>query len=91
MNLAQKISNDLNLTFIEEEEPEGNVCFANSDELRPEFKEFFTSADLSNYEYAVSHSEKKYKEILVYESILKDRLIFWKLVALGSEMKIKKK
>ena len=91
MELAEKISKALGLMYRNQIKSEGNVCFANSDELRPEFKEFFTSADLSNYEYAVSHSEKKYKEILVHESILKDRLIFWKLVALGSEMKIKKK
>lgn len=89
MNLAQKISNDLNLTFIEETEPEGNVCFANSDQLRPEFKEVFTSADLSNYQYAVSHARKN-KEALSIESLPKDRHTFWKLVALGSEMKIKK-
>ena len=86
MELAEKISKALGLIFVNQNEPEGNVCFANSDELRPEFKEIFTSVDLLNYQFAVLNSEK-YKEFITSELVPKERKIFWELVALGNHLK----
>lgn len=86
MELAEKISKALELLFINQNEPEGNVCFANSNELCPEFKETFTSVDLMNYEFAVLHSEK-YKDFISSDLIPKDRKIFWEMVALGKMLK----
>ena len=86
MELAEKISNALGLLFINQNEPEGNVCFANSNELRPEFKETFTSVDLINYEFAVLHSDK-YKDFISSDLVPKERKIFWELVALGKKLK----
>lgn len=63
MELAEKISKALGLIHLNKTEITGNVCFANSDELRAEFKETFTSVDLMNYEFAVLHSEK-YKDFI---------------------------
>ncbi|MFD2909276.1 hypothetical protein ACFSX9_11115 [Flavobacterium ardleyense] len=79
MELAEKISKALDLTFMDQKEPEGNVCFANSDELRPEFKDIFTAVDLLNYEYAVLQLEE-YKELTSSDLVPTDRKTFWKLV-----------
>lgn len=69
-NLNPKILLDiekrLNLTFLPEKE-EGNVCMANSAEVRPDFRTTFTPLDLLDYIYAVLHSpayREKYKEFL---------------------------
>lgn len=86
MELAENISKALGLLFINQNEPEGNVCFVNSNELRPEFKETFTSVDLMNYEFAVLHSEK-YKDFISSDLVPKERKIFWELVALGKKLK----
>lgn len=85
MELAEKTSKALGLLFIDQNESESNVCFATSDELRPEFKETFTSVDLMHYEFAVLHSEK-YKEFITSDLVPKERKIFWELVAFGLEL-----
>lgn len=86
MELAEKISKGLGLLFINQTESEGNVCFGNSNELRAEFKETFTSVDLMNYEFAISHSEK-YKDFISSDFVPNNREIFWELVALGKKLK----
>ena len=86
MELAEKISKALGLMYRNQTKSEGNVCFANSDELRPEFRETFTSADLMNYEYALLNSNKYFK-LLTTDLLPKDRKIFWELVALGNHLK----
>ena len=87
MELAEKISKALGLLFINLNELGGNVCFVNNnDELRPEFKEIFTTKDLLNYAYALLYSEN-YRADLIDEVLPKDRVTFWKLVALGSILK----
>lgn len=85
MELAEKISKELGLMHLNQTRPESNVCFANSDELRPEFKETFTLVDLLNYKFAVLHSEK-YKDFISADLVPTDRKIFWEMVALGREL-----
>lgn len=92
--IVQKITNGLSLTFIKINEVEGNVCFANSKELRSEFKETFTSKDLEDYIYATLHSIE-YKKIYSqfskggspFLSIPTKRIDFWKLVQKGEELR----
>lgn len=65
--IVKQIEDRLGLTFTNEKEIEGEVCFANSDEVRPEFKQSFAPIDLLDYIYAVLHSPRyreKYKEFL---------------------------
>lgn len=45
----------LGLTFASQKEHEGNVCLANSHEVRPEFKETFTSKNLFDYILSLIH------------------------------------
>jgi len=37
------------LTFIKDDVPEGNVCYADNPDLRPEFKSSFRPSDVENY------------------------------------------
>jgi|SRR5665213_2731079 len=93
--ILKQISEKLQLSFISEEEMErlGEVCFANSPEVRPEFRLTFTSKDALDYLYAILYSTEFYKE---FENYLKtdlksipipaDIVIFCKLAVLGSEL-----
>ncbi|MEO8821005.1 MAG: type ISP restriction/modification enzyme [Ginsengibacter sp.] len=90
-----QISKALELSFINDEEMErtGEVCFANSPEVRPEFRLTFTSKDAIDYLYAVLYSAEFHKE---FEKHLKldlrsipipaDIFIFCKLAVLGSDL-----
>lgn len=90
-----QISKALQLTFINNEEMErtGEVCFANSPEVRPEFRLTFTSKDALDYMYAVLYSaefhkgfEKHLKLDLKSIPIPADIFIFCKLAVLGSDL-----
>ncbi len=89
-----KIEENLSLTFIPENEETGNVCLANSPEVRDEYKETFAAKDLLDYVYAVLHSpeyRKQYQELpendLPQISYPKDQYSFWKLVGLGAHLR----
>lgn len=92
--IVKQIEDSLGLIFIREKETEGEVCFANSKELRSEYKQSFTPLDLLNYSYAVLHlpnSHEKYKDFLniefPYIPYPTDTNLFWKLVTLGSGLR----
>ncbi|HEY5371541.1 MAG TPA: type ISP restriction/modification enzyme [Hanamia sp.] len=91
-----EIANRLGLTYIAEKEipAEGSVCFANSREVRPEFRLTFAATDIFDYIYAVLHStayKNKYKEFLKIDAprvpYPKDSMSFWQLVKPGGELK----
>jgi predicted helicase len=92
--IIKQIASNLELTFTLEKEPESEVCFANSAELRPEYRQSFAPIDLLDYIYAVLHSptyREKYKEFLKIDfprvPYPKDAIIFWQLVKLGGELR----
>lgn len=92
--IIKQIADGLGLTFTNEKETESDVCFANSDEVRPEFKQSFAPIDLLDYIYAVLHSpcyREKYKEFLKIDfpriPAPLDLAKFTKLVKLGSELR----
>lgn len=94
METVSQIAKSLGLTFTNEKETESNVCFANSDEVRPELKQSFAPIDLLDYIYAVLHSptyREKYKEFLKIDfprvPVPPDNVKFWKLVKLGGELR----
>jgi predicted helicase len=67
MEIVNQIAVNLGLTFVPEKEPEGNVCMANNNEVRDDFKTTFAPIDILDYIYAVLHSptyREKYKEFL---------------------------
>ncbi|PRY08381.1 N-6 DNA methylase [Pontibacter ummariensis] len=92
--LVAKFAKCINLRFVPEKEGEGRVCFADSPELRDDFKDTFAPLDLLDYIYAVLHApsyRSKYKEFLKidfpripYPTSAEQ---FWQLVALGGELR----
>lgn len=91
--IIKQISNQLGLKHILKTEVQGNLCFANNQEIRPEFKQTFTNEDILNYITAVLHlpiHEAQYKESLKTNSCKipypKDPKTFWELVKIGSEI-----
>ena len=92
--MVNKIAKQLGLAFVPEKELEGNVCMANNDEIRPEFRQTLAPIDVLDYIYAVLHSptyREKYKEFLKIDfpkiPYPKDSKTFWELVALGSQIR----
>jgi len=81
---VEQIAMGLGLTFAPEDEPEGEVCFANNPGLRPEFKQTYTATDLRNYIYAVSHFPACYQQ---HQELLttKDAVTFWSIVEAGAQ------
>ena len=93
-DILSKIAKNLDLSFVPEKEIGGNVCMANSEEVRDDFKTSFAPIDLLDYIYAVLHSpeyREKYKEFLKIDfprvPYPKDSEKFWKLVELGRQIR----
>ncbi|WP_247233573.1 type ISP restriction/modification enzyme [Telluribacter sp. SYSU D00476] len=91
---VQRVSEKLGISYISEKEPEGNVCFINSDEVRPEFRLSFSSTDLYDYLYAVLLSlpyPTQANEIDQTDvsriPMPKDSSSFWRLVQLGKQLR----
>jgi len=89
--IINQVVDCLGLQFVNEKETEGNVCFINSSELRPEFRQSFTGIDLLDYSYAFLHSaHNEFSEINSARiPIISDSSIFWELVNYGSELRKK--
>ena len=83
-DIINLFSDHLGLIFLEEQES-GNVCFANSDEVRPEYRQTFRWIDLLDYIYAFAHSSvfKEYQKII----LVSDTAIFWKMVEMGFSLR----
>lgn len=89
--IINQIVNTLGLLFISKNETEGNVCFANNRDLRPEFRQSFTLLDLLDYSYAILYS-KVYDDVnkeFLKIPIPTDSVLFWKLVQTGSNLRTK--
>ena len=89
--IIQQVATRLGLTFINQTEATGEVCFANEPGLRPEFRQSFTPVDLLDYIYAVLHNNNKYDEFLKaglaqvpYPTSAED---FWKMVQTGNRLR----
>jgi predicted helicase len=94
IEIVNKIAKQLGLTFVPEKELKGNVCMANNDEVRPEFRQTLAPIDMLDYIYAVLHSptyREKYKEFLKIDfpkiPYPKDSKTFWESVSLGSQIR----
>ena len=92
--ILSKIAKNLGLSFVPEKESGGNLCMANSEEVRDDFKTTFAPIDLLDYIYAVLHSpeyREKNKEFLKIDfprvPYPEDADQFWKLVELGGQIR----
>jgi len=87
----KQIEDHLNLLLVSDNNTMGNVCFANSNEMRPEFRQTFTMTDVLDYCYAILHSET-FNEFSRNDDIgipiTSDSKIFWKLVEIGKKIRI---
>ncbi|WP_291285150.1 type ISP restriction/modification enzyme [Flavobacterium sp.] len=89
----QFIANGYGLLFMDEKET-GNVCFAHSQELRPEFKQSCTAIDVFDLSYAILNSSLYREDLKINElkiPIPQDVVVFWKLVQIGNELRGKEK
>lgn len=93
IEIISEIEKSLGLSFVPEREI-GNVCMANNEEVRPEFRTEFAPIDVLDYIYAVLHSpayREKYKEFLKIDfprvPYPTSAEKFWDLVALGGELR----
>jgi hypothetical protein len=92
MEVVKHISEKLNLFYSPLKETGGEVCFLNSEEVRPEYKVSYSSPDIINYVRGYLKSveyENKYKNLL-YEGFLfvpfpNDESEFWRFVQIGKE------
>ena len=94
IKIVDRIAKGLGLTFVSEKVEGGEVCFAESGEVSPAYRQSFALIDLLDYIYAVLHSSsyrEKYKEFLKMDfpgvPYPTDVEKFWKLVALGRELR----
>ena len=91
--VIQRIATDLGVSFVPQKEKEGEVCFINSEEVRPEFKLSFAPVDLSDYILAVIYNAYNARHKLLPEtgSVIipypKDAPGFWDLVKLGEKLR----
>ena len=92
--IVTQISQHIGMIFIPQEESGGNVCLANSEEVRPEYRTTFSSVDLLNYFYALIHSRSystKFKEALKEDlsglPYPKGAEDFWRLAKIGGQLR----
>lgn len=91
--VIQRIATDLGVSFVPEKEKESEVCFINSEEVRPEFKLSFAPVDLTDYILAVTHRayNARHKPLpetgFVVIPYPKDAVGFWDLVKLGEKLR----
>ena len=83
LEITDKIARSLGLIFLNQKEI-GNVCFANSDEVRLEFRQSFTTLDLLDYVFAMRYYNADLQKI----PIPIDSMHFWKLVQFGKDFRI---
>lgn len=91
IEIINQIAEILGLLFINPKEREGNVCFANRQDLRPAFKQSFALLDLLDFSSAVLHSRIycQGKQDFLEIPIPSDSCIFWQLVQIGSNLRNK--
>ncbi len=82
------------MTFLPEKEEAGNVCMANSPEVRDDYRDTFNAKHLLNFRYAVLHSPRylgKYKDLSKIDVVefhcANKQHVFWKLASLGAQLR----
>ena len=88
-SVISELENKLALNFERGAVTNGKVCFANTGEVRSDFRTTFTSAELLNYIYAlVPSSETNFKnEQELYLPFPENPEQFWKMVRMGDKKK----
>lgn len=87
--IIEHIERNLGLSFIDDKYVDGEVCFANSSEVRTEFRQSFSAQDIVNYIQAIEH--KMNDKAIVQIPYPKGLDAFWKLVEEGAKMETNKR
>ncbi|MBD0780085.1 hypothetical protein HPE56_19985 [Maribacter sp. ANRC-HE7] len=93
LEVVDGMAKKLGLTFVSEKEPESNVCFINSPELRDDYKSTFSPRDVLDYCYAVlqtpTYCQSMESQNFDFSHIPhpKDPDTFWKGVQLGGQLR----
>ncbi len=84
------LAKQLNLAYVPEIVPRGNVCMAENLEVRPEFRTVFSNVHLRNFLYAILHSSIFETERNSHSQVDFSQFhfngnpeVFWKLERLG--------
>ena len=93
--LIQKLEKHLNLIYVFESTGEGRVCFAESEELRPDFKTTFTVQNFDDYLSALKKLEHLFEADLSEKNnegfrFPKNTEVFWAMVEKGNKLRNKK-
>lgn len=95
--IMKRIEEKIELPFEKEHYVEGAVCFANHEDVRSDFKLFFTTNDVVNYCYGIIRQlQGNEHEKLISLSSIKIPLpanaaFFWEMVQLGKMHCLKNK
>lgn len=84
-SIIHEFEKKLSLTFVPEKLPDSNVCFANSGEVRPEFKSTFGPVDIFDYLLAILNSPIVQNDLL-HVPYPKNDDSFWGLATLGRKL-----
>ncbi len=86
----KKIADDLGLSFVPVKEKESEVCFINSEEVRPEFRLSFAPVDIADYIFGAyqnslheTQMQRTSDNTLIKIPYPKDAASFWELVKAG--------
>ena len=91
--IIQRIATHLGLSFVPEKEKESEVCFINSEEVRPEFRLSFAPVDLTDYILGILHHSytARDKPLPETDHIMipypKDSVVFWEWVEFGEKLR----
>lgn len=92
--VVKKIAGDLGLSFVPVKEKESEVCFINSEEVRPEFRLSFAPVDVADYIFGASQDpenktmpQKSPDTALMKIPYPKDTVSFWGLVKAGEQLR----
>lgn len=85
--IIREIEVGIGISFVEESYSDGEVCFANSSEVRSEFRQSFSARDILNYIRAILFNRKEVETSSLKIPYPKDVFDFWRLVEQDGELK----
>lgn len=89
LNTIEKI---IGIPFINDFYDEGEVCFANNDAIRADFRQAFNVFDVIDYINAIIHKSERIENSIFLEVVLvqipypTDSSFFWEQVATGKKL-----
>lgn len=90
-DILKKIEIIIQLPFENETFQSGAVCFANSEELRSDYKLYFSTSDVVNYVYGVLsqlYPNENLKSVIDLEIPFPTSAnLFWKYVEIGKKLR----